>query len=360
MGNEIVTVSSRALLPSRPVPVRHAAPPVPHAEATAPPRARPRQASAHHPPVLHELTKFAPTAPPNPTPAPVASALPNPMPTQQVSAPVVEPTMAAVPISVPTAQAVAVAIKVPPTAGPSAAPSAAPTQAPATPAPPAPPAPSAAPAKPAAVLARTAPKAQVRERKPGVPSPGPTTAPSATLQAHGRSLQPGPKATGSPGPSPRSRATRPSPVRPVQVPPTPRPTSQPPARKRPSGLNARLRGLIPTGPVTPRSKRYEGNLGAMVPALPTPPPSVLARTKYIFQESPGAQHWKIWPFGAAPEERYIKMYVTSIRRVGPAVFCTGWLVRVPAAGNAFAIVEPNVTALCTGHLEPFVQPAPTP
>ncbi|MHB8145043.1 MAG: hypothetical protein ACYDEU_04250 [Vulcanimicrobiaceae bacterium] len=98
----------------------------------------------------------------------------------------------------------------------------------------------------------------------------------------------------------------------------------------------------------------------MVPALPTPPPSVLARTKYVFQESPGAQHWKIWPFGAAPEERYIKMYVTSIRRVGPAVFCTGWLVRVPAAGNAFAIVEPNVTALCTGHLEPFVQPAPTP
>lgn len=133
-----------------------------------------------------------------------------------------------------------------------------------------------------------------------------------------------------------------------------------------AGLNARLHGLIPTSsPATPSAKFYAGDLSAARPGPenePTPPPSVLAATKYLFVENPGK----------AGDEYRVKMYVTGTKRIGPVTVCTGWLLRyAPAAPHGTyrldsnydpapkPIVEPNVTLLCAGRLTPFV-PSPSP
>ncbi len=86
--------------------------------------------------------------------------------------------------------------------------------------------------------------------------------------------------------------------------------------------------------------------------LPTPPPDVLARTKYIYEEAPTKQHWLF--LHAAPEERYVKMYVTSVKRVGPIWICRGWVVRVPFEGHAGAIVDEDGTYVCAGRMRPYV------
>lgn len=93
--------------------------------------------------------------------------------------------------------------------------------------------------------------------------------------------------------------------------------------------------------------------------LPTPPPDVLARTKYIFEENPMSQHWWILP--SAPEERYVKTYVTSVKHVGPLTICRGWTVRVPMAGANW-IVDSDASFLCAGKLHvyrPDASPSPS-
>lgn len=104
---------------------------------------------------------------------------------------------------------------------------------------------------------------------------------------------------------------------------------------------------------------------------PTPPPSVVAQTKYLYETSGGS-------------EARTKMWVTRVYKVGPLTMCGGWMVRWPrpptmgssgangsqisiggrsrgvtAPGNAgqLPIVEPDVTYVCNGsRLTPFTPP----
>lgn len=50
---------------------------------------------------------------------------------------------------------------------------------------------------------------------------------------------------------------------------------------------------------------------------PTPPPDVLARTKYMYEVR------------NTGNEALVKMWVTAARKAGPTTICTGWLVRYP-------------------------------
>jgi hypothetical protein len=367
-GAQIVTVTTQAVPKTVAVAVPHAAPPVPHARvAPQQPIAQPRSAPPH-PLIHHELAKFAPTAPPNPTPAPQASAAPNPQPTQPEISLTPMPIVAAVPTTVP-AKVVAATIRVPPTTAPTQAPTAAPTARPVPKvvqpkAPAATFAPLIAQIRPQAVVTPgLSSQIKIQKPTPGVPSPGPTRLPVPSTQ-HGGAASPGPKALGSPGPKAVARTKVNAPVKPIQtVPATPRPVSAAPARKSGgSNLNRRLQNLLPSpGPyavATPR--RYQGDVGRVKPTEPTPPPAILALVKFTYTENVGGQKWKLWPGGSAPEERYVKMYVTSVRRAGPVTLCTGWVVRTPVAGNTMWIVEPDETFPCSGHLEPFIAPSPPP
>jgi hypothetical protein len=365
-GAQIVTVTSQAVPKTVAVAAPHAAPPVPHSR-TAPQQAAAQPRSAPpHPRIHHELSKFAPTAPPNPTPAPEASAAPNPQPTQPEIALTPLPIVAAVPTSVP-ARVVAATIHAPPTAPPTQAPTAAPTARPI----PKIEQPKAPEATFAPLIARATPQAvvtpgltaqvQIRKPAPGVPSPGPTRLPQPSV-SHGGAASPGPKTVGSPGPKGIAPVKSSAPAKPIQtVPSTPRPAAAQgkPSSKASRNLNQRLRNILPTpGPyviATPRM--YKADVSSLRPVEPTPPPAVLALTKYIYTENVGG-NWKIWPLGSAPEERTIKMYVTSVRHVAGVTMCTGWVVRQPIAGKDPWIVEPDQTFPCGGHLVPYTPPAP--
>jgi hypothetical protein len=368
-GAQIVTVTSQAVPKTVAVAVPHAAPPIPHAR-TAPQQvaAQPRSAPPH-PPVHHELSKFAPTAPPNPTPAPEASAAPNPQPTQPEIALTPLPIVAAVPTSVP-ARIIAATIHAPPTAPPTQAPTAAPTARPV----PKIEQPKAPQATFAPLIARATPQAvvtpgmtsqvQIRKPTPGVPSPGPTRRPEPTI-SHGGAASPGPKTLGSPGPkgiAPVKSNAAAKPIQTVQSTPRPAAAQGKPAAKASRNLNQRLRNILPTpGPyaiATPRM--YKGDISNLKPAEPTPPPAIVAITKFIYTENLTGQRWKIWPLGATPEERGIKMYVTSIRHVAGIQMCTGWVIRQPIAGKDPWIVEPDQTFPCSGNLVPYARPTPAP
>lgn len=367
-----MTVSRTTPQKAAPVEAQRVAVPPPHAPVVPKPTlaAQPRSAPPH-PRVLHELAKNTPKGPPNPTPAPVSSAAPNPVPTQAEIAVTPAPIPAAVPTTLP-ATVVAVSIKAPPTAAPLPKPSAVPTVVPkqtqplptavprarlVTPVP----EPSALEAT-AAPLVAQAPQAVVT---PGVPSPGPVKAPAPAKTA-GTSASPGPKAVGSPGPHGVAPVKGPAVSRPIQSPATPRPAA--PAgggAKRAKSLNQRLQSLIPTAApsVSPQPAKHYSFLSNLKPTPepePTPPPDVLAATKYLYIENVGSERWKHWPLGSAPEEIYVKMYVTSMHRVGPVNWCTGWVLRAPVAGAHRWIVEPNESFICAGHLEPFTAPVPLP
>jgi hypothetical protein len=355
-GGVVVTISSQAVPTSVPTVAATVPPPVPHAPVLPKPRPAARPASApFHPRVVHELAKIAPTAPPNPTPAPVSSAAPAPVPTEAVIAVTPAPVAAAVPTSVPLTPTTAVAIKAPPTAAPTPQPrpSVVATQAPVpTPVP----EPSAFAPRSEQIVAQATPVPLVT---PGTPliAKAPATAPPA---AHGTAPTPGPKTVSSPGPAGPSRVkVQPAPRRPVQIAATPRPA---PVH---NSLNQRLQRLIPSPhpsfTVAP-PKRYSG-LGSLLPTPepePTPPPEIIAATKYLFVEDVAAQRWKQSYLGTAPEERYVKMYVTRVRRVGFVNWCTGWVLRAPIAGNEKWIVEPDESFICTGRLQPFSPPSPAP
>lgn len=371
-GGEVVTLEHRAPVVPQTAPAQAAAPqphapivaPVEHAPVTQPARQRPQQN-------LHELAKIVPSAPPNPRPIPQSSAQPNPQPTQEVYEPKPENQLPAVPTSVPSVVAVAVTIKVPPTAAPSPVPSAPPTAQP-TPRPPAPTAqPTAKPATPAPP-APTAAVAQVKATaapqhspipgpvasaspaaKPGVPSPSPTTG-SAVAKTSGTAPSPGPKGLGSPGPQPgNAGVSKPGPARPINVPSTPRPsigTSGAGAggHHGPSAeaLNAKLRALLPSGtPVTPQSREYRQTVSINGKLEPTPPPDVLAQTKYLYED-----------LGTGGERR-IKMWVTSVHRSGPFTICDGWLLRYPeptrVGGNARPAIGLRIGGASSGSLAPF-------
>lgn len=75
--------------------------------------------------------------------------------------------------------------------------------------------------------------------------------------------------------------------------------------------------MLPNNPVTPTSKQYHQDLSIRGKVEPTPPPEVLAMTKFLYEAR-----------GTGNEAR-IKMWVTSVHRAGPSLVCVGWLVRYP-------------------------------
>ena len=225
------------------------------------------------------------------------------------------------PSPAPTARASAAPSPKPP------APTAAPTSKPATPAPVAP---SASPTAAAvAVHASSAPIASPAPAahaslppapRSGVPSPSPTNA-AAVSKTPGTAPSPGPKGLGSPGPVRRRRTAEGRSIA------SDRDSADAPARGRqraqsatpaPPNINDKLRGLLPNNPVVPTTKQLRAGHARCTDHLePTPPPEVLAQTKY---------HVQIARRGS---EGRVVMWVTATHKSGPTTVCTGWLVRYP-------------------------------
>jgi hypothetical protein len=345
-GGEVVTISrtSPIVVANQPAAVR-AVVPVPHVHAIAPiAHALLAQPQTQQLPVnRHELAKTAPTAPPNPRPIPQQTPQPNPQPTQNIFETQPRVELPAAPVSVPTVGPVAVSLKPPPTAAPSpvptSAPSARPSPKPVVPAArptqravtPAPAVPKASPTAAAVARASAAPSASAAPaarasiapaQRSGVPSPSPTST-TAVARTAGTAPSPGPSGGASPGPRPgvASKNLR-APERPIEIRPTPVPapriTPAPNAKSAPN-INARLRALLPNNPVHPTTKSYTPTYSLRGRLEPTPPPEVLAKTKYIYDVR-----------GTGREAR-IKMWVTAARKDGPTTICTGWLVRYPQA-----------------------------
>lgn len=366
-GGEVVTIArtSPIVVANQPAAAR-AALPVPHTPVIAPLRHAPlAQPQSQRLPVnRHELAKTAPTAPPNPRPIPQQTPQPNPQPTQNIFETQPRNEIPAAPVSIPTVAPVAVAVKPPPTAAPSpvptAAPSAAPSPKPLAPAvrpsaravTPAPALPKASPTAAAVARASAAPSASAAPaarasvapaQRSGVPNPSPTRAAAAVAKTAGTAPSPGPSGGASPGPRAGPASKRVSaPARPIEVRPTPLPavriTPAPKSRSAPN-INAKLRALLPNNPVNPTNKSYTPSLSLRGRLEPTPPPDVLAKTKYMYEVR-----------GTGNEAR-VKMWVIAARKNGPTTICTGWLVRYPqavrggyatAAGPDSTIVHSNV------------------
>lgn len=371
-GAMVVSVTQQVPQKTAPVPVPRNAIPVPHARVV--PRIRvaaaiPRSAQPH-PRILHVLAKFKKKAPPNPTPAPVSSTAPNPLPTRAVIAVTPAPIAPVVPTAAPVKIA-AVAIRIPPTVpprpNPKAVPKPAPVRAPVQPTASPPkvtprPIPSAPPATRASAVATLASSRPVPT--PGAPRVTPVPKPLPTMRA-GTAPTPGPRAQSSPGPHRGlAPAKAPSAARPVQVLPTPKPSvprAPSVAHAAHQSLNQRLASLIPTAApsFSPAPRKHYSFLNIPRPTPepePTPPPDVIAATKFLYTENVASQRWKQSILGTAPEERYVKMYVTAVRRIGFVKWCTGWVVRSPLAGDVKWIVEPRVSYICQGRLDPFTPP----
>ncbi|MBV8373501.1 MAG: hypothetical protein JOY69_09590 [Candidatus Eremiobacteraeota bacterium] len=362
-GGSVVTLERRtpAIVANAPAAVR-AALPVAHVPRIAPVRhaALSQPQTQRLPQNRHELVHEAPTAPPNPRPLPQQTVQPNPQPTQNVYEVRPSTELPAAPVNVPTVAPVAVAVKSAPSTAPSPAPTAVPTAAHtprpavptaaptarATPAPIASAAPSAAPvavrasALPSASPAPAARASLAPAPRAGVPSPS-ATAVAAAAKTQGTAASPGPKGIGSPGPragtGPKSQT---APARPIQLHPTPSPvprSTKTPAT--PPNINARLRSLLPNNPVNPSSKQYAPSISLHGSLEPTPPPAVIAQTKYLYRSRPGGT------------EARVEMWVTAIRKAGITTICTGWLVRYPlnqAAPHAGDFAPANGTQVTVG------------
>jgi hypothetical protein len=80
-------------------------------------------------------------------------------------------------------------------------------------------------------------------------------------------------------------------------------------------INAKLRALLPHNAVDPSDYSQHETVSLAGRMEPTPPPSVLAETKYIFEETGGGDR--------------VKMWVTGTHREGPLLICDGWMLRFP-------------------------------
>lgn len=189
--------------------------------------------------------------------------------------------------------------------------------------------------------------------------------PAATA-GQGTAPAPGPKPVASAGPKGIAPVHGPQVARPVQALPATPPPAASAGRpsKRAQKLNQRLQSLIPTPAptVSPEGPKHYSFLNVKVTPEPepTPPPGVIAATKFLYVENVGQQKWKQSWLGTAPEERYVKMYVTGVKRIGFINWCTGWVLRSPEAGASKWIIEPNESLICSGHLDPFTPPSPEP
>lgn len=96
--------------------------------------------------------------------------------------------------------------------------------------------------------------------------------------------------------------------------------------------------MLPHNPVHPETKTYAPPISLRGTLEPTPPPSVLAETKYLYRSSGGS-------------EARVEMWVTSVRKAGPTTICTGWLVRWPynaSASHAGDFAPANGTQISIG------------
>lgn len=338
-GGQVITISQVASATAQPAPaqpeqVRPSAAPLAHQAAVIHPAYRPIRA-------LHELTHVVPSASPNPTPVPQTTPIPQPLPTQAVAA--VQPSQAPTPTLSP---------KPAPTASPTAAPTpkvvttVLPTRVP-----------TERPKAVATVVPTVAPK------RTATPLKAPTTAPISTLAPRTvaqvvspRPSLPPTERAGVPSPQPRiATATavgrtqpgsqnaglgkahaRPKPVS-VPATPSPRPTARPQPRstRNPySGLNARLNAMLPHEAVHPHAYQYTGSVSLSGRLEPTPPPAVLAETKYLYDGSVGGGD-------------RMKMWVTALQHRGPFLMCTGWMVRFPRTPGTDTL-SPSIAAPANG------------
>lgn len=131
----------------------------------------------------------------------------------------------------------------------------------------------------------------------------------------------------------------------LAVGPSPAPTTVPSSSPEPAALTQ----------FVPSDAKFKADIDREINVLPTPPPDVLAKAQHVYEEKlTELKRW--WFLPVLPEERYVQMYVTSVRRVGPLVVCRGWALRVPMAGAP--IVENDVTYICMGRLKPIAKATP--
>ncbi|MGR4064002.1 MAG: hypothetical protein ACLQPV_00970 [Vulcanimicrobiaceae bacterium] len=124
--------------------------------------------------------------------------------------------------------------------------------------------------------------------------------------------------------------SQPGPSKPVALRPTPSPAPHASAHgQTPPDINAKLRAMLPNGPVNPQMKQYAQHPTLEGHLVPTPPPDVLAHTQYIFDER---------GTGGNAE---VKMWVTSVRHEGPLTVCTGWMLVFPETVRGGYAVQPR-------------------
>ncbi|MBV8728074.1 MAG: hypothetical protein JO233_09820 [Candidatus Eremiobacteraeota bacterium] len=103
---------------------------------------------------------------------------------------------------------------------------------------------------------------------------------------------------------------------------------------------------MPNNPVKPTSKRYSSGPEAMRPAEPTPPPDVLAKTKYICRSA-----------GGRAKDRFT-MWVTALKKLGFLTVCSGWLVRYPSAPPSYGSVVAGASGPLHGGQVILPNPGP--
>ena len=124
-----------------------------------------------------------------------------------------------------------------------------------------------------------------------------------------------------------------TPQRPIELRPTPVPASPAPKSRTAPNINDKLRSLLPNNPVHPASKQYTPTISLHGRLEPTPPPDVLAKTKYLYEVR------------RTGNELSVKMWVTAAHKEGPTTICTGWLVRYPQPERGgYAPLPSNVQA----------------
>ncbi len=97
--------------------------------------------------------------------------------------------------------------------------------------------------------------------------------------------------------------------------------------------------------MNPTQRVYHPPIGLHGSLDPTPPPEIVAATKYTYEER-----------GEGNDAR-LKMWVTSVHRVGPVMMCDGWLVRYPVNPNASRSFG-NGTQISIGGSRPAVGTLP--
>lgn len=128
----------------------------------------------------------------------------------------------------------------------------------------------------------------------------------------------------------------------LAVGPSPAPTTAPMSSPAPDALTQ----------FVPSDAQFKADIDREINVLPTPPPDVLAKAQYVYEEKlTQLKRW--WLLPLLPEELYVQMYVTSVRHVGPLVVCRGWALRVPMVGAP--IVETDVSYICMGRLKPIAK-----